>query len=127
MCRRQGSPFHVGYPCVAVCTPAVVICIRACVLARVLNTLIRLGVRVDVGVFPPVASRKCRPVVTWKVCYVDVRAVWHVSRVVSGVRANTISEVWLLWRHRAHERLRAFKVPRLCACELRLLSAAVLM
>ena len=56
----------------------------------------------------------------------DVRAVWHVSRVVSGIRANTDSDVWLLRRHRAHKRLRAVKVPRFCACGLRLLSAAVL-
>ena len=43
-------------------------------------------------------------VVTRSVYYVDVLAVWHVSRVVSGIRANTISDVWFhvdrreLWR-----------------------------
>jgi hypothetical protein len=43
-CRRQGSPFHVGYPCVAVCTPAVVICITAlCISGDSFCTALRRG------------------------------------------------------------------------------------
>jgi hypothetical protein len=31
--------------------------------------------------------------VAWNVCYVDVQAVWRVSHVVSGIRADTVSDV----------------------------------
>ena len=121
--RREGSPnglerigggegATVGYPCVTVRTPAVVICITAFVLlAGVVASAWPVG--------------KCRTVVTRNVCYIDARAVWHVSRVVSGIWANTVFDVWLLRHYRAHKSLRAFKVPRLCAGGLRLLSAAV--
>ena len=52
----------------------------------------------------PVPSAKFRPctwttimrsparIVAQSVCYVDVRAVWRVSRVVSGIRADTVSD-----------------------------------
>ena len=28
------------------------------------------------------------------VCYVDVLAVWHVFRVISGIRTTTVSDAW---------------------------------
>ena len=31
-------------------------------------------------------------IVARNVCYVDVRAVWRVARVVSGIRADTVSD-----------------------------------
>ena len=46
-----------------------------------------------------VLGRLCAPslgrhtIVAQNVFYVDVRAVWRVSRVVSGIRAHTVSDV----------------------------------
>ena len=34
----------------------------------------------------------CPTIVARDVCYEDVRAVWCVSRVVSGIRADTVSD-----------------------------------
>ena len=80
--------------------------------------LIRLGAWVNVlmSVFPPppggqpnnvtLSSRGGAPVAL---------TLWRCKRLPCRQlhSANTVSDVWLLRRHRAHERLRAFRVPRL--------------
>jgi hypothetical protein len=51
-----------------------------------------------------VSSLGRQTIVARNVCYVDVRAEWRVSRAVSGIRADTVSDVqpqvdrYGLWR-----------------------------
>ena len=63
---------------------------------------------IQVGSYPSAKSRPCtwttvyalsvlvgRHTITVRnVCYVDVRAVWHFLRIVSGVRTTTVSGSW---------------------------------
>ncbi len=82
-----------------------------------LVALIRLGAWVNVlmSVFPPPRGQSNNVTLSSRGGAPVALTLWRCKRLSCRQlhSANTVFDLWLLRRHRAHERLRAFRVPRL--------------